>query len=174
MDILKPVSLFCRICCVTMNVKHMSTRAFKSFKIVPTKHPHQWQKKAKQSNTTQDFLSENQVSLITLDSLIKLMEELPAKILYYNHHCQSLDSIHVKTAKSRISSCNLLLLSPNHVWIKWTPILYRGPSSSQVNNFKCFHYPFNGCYVPVEISVEFGDNKDTSSWKGREEFSATN
>jgi hypothetical protein len=118
MDILKPVSLFCRICCVTMNVKHMSTRAFKSFKIVPTKHPHQWQKKAKQSNTTQDFLSENQVSLITLDSLIKLMEELPAKILYYNHHCQSLDSIHVKTAKSRISSCNLLLLSPNHVWIK--------------------------------------------------------
>jgi hypothetical protein len=35
MDILKSVSLFCRICYVTMNVKHMSTRAFKSFKIVP-------------------------------------------------------------------------------------------------------------------------------------------
>lgn len=169
MDILKSVSLFCRICCVTINVKHMSTLAFKSFKIVPSNI-----RTNGKTNTIQDFLSENQVSLITLDSLIKLMEELPAKILYYNHHCQSLDSIHVKTAKSRISSCNLLLLSPNHVWIKWTSVLYRGPSSSQVNNFKCFHYPFNGCHVPVEISVEFGDNKDTSSWKGREEFSATN
>lgn len=172
MDILKSVSLFCRICCVTMNVKHMSTRAFKSFKIVPPNIRTNG-KKRQNKVIIHDFLSENQVSLITLDSPIKLMEELPARILYYNHHCQSLDSIHVKTAKSRISSCNPLLPSPNHVWIKWTPVLYRGPSSSQVNNFKCFHYSFNGCYVPVEISVEFGDNKDTLSWKGREEFSAT-